>query len=82
MREALLGGRVQLRPWQAGDLDALVEHANDAAVSRGLGTRFPYPYTRADGEAFLGGQVLDLRAPVFALVIDGRAGGGIGVAQG
>ncbi|AMJ58618.1 MULTISPECIES: GNAT family N-acetyltransferase [Stenotrophomonas] len=82
MREPLLDGRVQLRPWQAGDLDALVEHANDAAVSRGLSTRFPFPYTRADGEAFLGGQVLDLRAPVFALVIDGHAGGGIGVAQG
>lgn len=82
MREPLLGGRVQLRPWQTGDLDALLEHANDAAVSRGLGTRFPYPYTRADGEAFLGGQVLDLRGQVLALVIDGRACGGIGVTPG
>ena len=69
MREPLLGGRVQLRPWQAGDLEALLEHANDVEVSRGLSTRFPYPYTRADGEAFLGGQVLDLRAQVFALEV-------------
>ncbi|PZU27243.1 MAG: GNAT family N-acetyltransferase [Stenotrophomonas sp.] len=82
MREPLLGGRVRLRPWQAGDLDALLEHANDAAVSRGLSTRFPYPYTRADGEAFLAGQVLDLRGQVFALEIDGLACGGIGVTQG
>ena len=48
MRELLAGGRVQLRPWQPGDVDTLVAHANDAAVSRGLSTRFPYPYTRAE----------------------------------
>lgn len=82
MREPLLGGRVQLRPWQTGDLEALLEHANDVEVSRGLSTRFPYPYTRADGEAFLGGQVLDLRGQVFALEVDGQACGGIGVTQG
>jgi hypothetical protein len=27
-------------------------------VSRGLRDRFPYPYTREDGEAFLAGRVL------------------------
>lgn len=82
MREPLLNGRVQLRPWQAGDLESLLVHANDAAVSRGLSTRFPYPYTRADGQAFLGGEVVDLRGPVLALVIEGQACGGIGVTRG
>lgn len=82
MREPLLDGRVQLRPWQRGDLQSLLRHADDAAVSRGLSTRFPYPYTRADGEAFLAGEVIDLRGPVLALVIDGQACGGIGVTQG
>ncbi|MNM60208.1 putative ribosomal N-acetyltransferase YdaF [compost metagenome] len=75
-------GRVQLRPWQQDDLDSLLLHANDAAVSRGLSTRFPYPYSRADGQAFLAGEVIDLSGPVFALVIDGQACGGIGVTQG
>lgn len=82
MREPLLQGRVQLRSWQRSDLSSLLLHADDAAVSRGLSTRFPYPYTRVDGEAFLAGEVIDLSGPVFALVIDGEACGGIGVTQG
>jgi len=82
MREPLLGGRIQLRPWQSGDLDALLEHANDPAVSRGLSARFPLPYTRADGQSFLAGEVVDLSGPVFAVVIDGQACGGIGASRG
>lgn len=82
MHEPLLQGRVRLRPWRQDDLESLLLHADDAAVSRGLGERFPYPYTRHDGEAFLAGQVLDLDGPVLALEIDGRACGGIGVTRG
>src|SRR3546814_6693774 len=44
--------------------------------------RFPFPYTRADGGAFLAGHVVDLDAPVFAIEIDGQACGGIGVRPG
>lgn len=80
--DSLLDGRVRLRRWQGSDLESLLRHANDAAVARGLSTRFPHPYTRVDGQAFLGGQVLDLDGPVFALVIDGQACGGIGVTRG
>lgn len=68
--------------WQPGDADDLVAHANDAGVARGLGERFPHPYTHADAQAFLSGQVVDLRDPVFAIEIDGRARGGIGVRPG
>lgn len=82
MREPLLGGRIQLRPWQSGDLESLLRHADDAAVARTVSGRFPHPYTRAAGQAFLGGEVLDLHGPVLALVIDGQACGGIGVTQG
>lgn len=70
--------RIRLRPWRAGDLDALVRHANDEQVSRGTSDRFPFPYTMADGEAFLAGRVIDLSGPVFAIEIDGEACGGIG----
>lgn len=82
MHEPLLQGRVRMRPWRQDDLESLLLHADDAAVSRGLGTRFPYPYTRSDAEAFLAGQVLDLSGPVLALEIDGQACGGIGVTAG
>lgn len=71
--------RIVLRPWRAADLDDLVAHADDARVSRGVSDRFPFPYTRADGEAFLAGRVVDMSVPVFAIEIDGRAAGGIGM---
>lgn len=67
-----------LRRWRSDDLEALLHHADDAEVERGLSDRFPLPYTRADGEAFLAGRVVDLRNPVFAIEVDGEACGGIG----
>jgi RimJ/RimL family protein N-acetyltransferase len=73
-----VGGGVRLRPWRAGDLEALLRHADDAEVSRGTSDRFPHPYTRGDGEAFLAGRVVDFSDPVFAIEVDGQARGGIG----
>ena len=77
-----VGDGVRLRAWRADDLDALLLHADDEQVSRGTSDRFPSPYTRADGEAFLGGHVVDFGAPVFAIEIDGQACGGVGVRPG
>ncbi|QCO67181.1 GNAT family N-acetyltransferase [Luteimonas yindakuii] len=74
-----VGPGIALRPWRGDDLDALLEHANDEQVSRGTSDRFPFPYTREDGIAFLAGDVVDLTAPVFAITLDGRAVGGIGL---
>ncbi len=51
----LPGDGFVLRAWRADDLDALRVHADDPLVPRGLSDRFPHPYTRADGEAFLPG---------------------------
>jgi RimJ/RimL family protein N-acetyltransferase len=73
---------MQLRRWRQDDLDALLRHADDAQVVRGLSERFPHPYTRADGEAFLGGRVVDLRHPLLAIEIDGEACGGIALRPG
>ncbi|WP_242111579.1 GNAT family N-acetyltransferase [Luteimonas aquatica] len=77
-----IADNIRLRPWRIEDLDALVRHADDAQVSRGVSDRFPSPYTRADGESFLAGRVIDLEHPVFAIEIDGEASGGIGVHPG
>jgi len=78
----LAGEGFALRRWRADDLDALLRHADDPAVARGLSDRFPHPYTRADGEAFLAGKVVDLSNPVFAIEIDGEACGTIGLRPG
>lgn len=71
-----------LRAWRADDLDSLVAHADDEQVSRGLSDRFPYPYTRLDGERFLSGQIIEPGEPLFAIEVDGRACGGIGAHPG
>ena len=78
----LAGEGFVLRAWRADDLDALLRHADDAAVARGLSDRFPHPYTRQDGERFLAGDVVDLRDPVFAIEVEGEACGGIGARIG
>ncbi|MBT2766761.1 GNAT family N-acetyltransferase [Stenotrophomonas sp. ISL-67] len=78
----LTGDGFVLRPWRSDDLDALLRHANDEAVSRGLRDRFPFPYTRADGEAFLGGRILAPGTLNLAIEIDGAACGSIGAQPG
>ncbi|NYZ62439.1 GNAT family N-acetyltransferase [Luteimonas deserti] len=75
----LRGEGFVLRRWRGADLDALLRHADDPLVVRGLSDRFPSPYTRADGEAFLAGEVVDFSAPVLAIECGGEACGGIGV---
>ncbi|MFT4198105.1 MAG: GNAT family N-acetyltransferase [Pseudoxanthomonas sp.] len=80
--DLLRGDGFVLRPWRGDDLDALLRHADDPQVARFTSDRFPSPYTRADGEAFLAGRVVDLAAPVRAIEIDGEACGGIGVRPG
>jgi Acetyltransferases, including N-acetylases of ribosomal proteins len=82
MDERLIRARFLLRPWRLSDLDALVRHADDEQVARGVSDRFPFPYTREDGERFLAGKVIDLGDPVFAIEIDGEACGGIGAHPG
>ncbi len=78
----LRGEGFVLRRWHRDDLESLLSHADDAQVVRGLSSRFPHPYTRQDGERFLAGEVVDLDDPLFAIVVDGRACGGIGARRG
>lgn len=75
----LEGDGVVLRRWRGEDLEALIRHANDARVSRGTSDRFPFPYTRQNGEDFLAGRVVDFNDPVLAIEIGGEACGGIGI---
>lgn len=82
-REVRLAGEgFVLRPWRNDDLEALLKHADDPRVPRGLSDRFPHPYTRADGEAFLEGRVVDPADPLLAIEIGGEACGGIALRLG
>ncbi len=46
-------GDWRVRPHRAGDLAALVRHANNVKVAANLRDRFPHPYTAAAGQAWL-----------------------------
>lgn len=79
---SLQGDGFVLRCWRRSDLDDLVTYANDPEVARATSDRFPHPYTREDGIAFLEGRVVTFSHPVFTIEIDGVASGGIGAHPG
>jgi RimJ/RimL family protein N-acetyltransferase len=64
------------------DLDALVRHANDFEVARQLRDRFPHPYTRHDGQAFLRHATAGVDFANLAIEVDGEAAGAIGYVPG
>ncbi len=72
----------RLRPWHHTDIDSLVRHADDRRVARTVRDRFPQPYTRADGEAWLAHATAEGRANNLAIEVGGRAVGGIGMIPG
>jgi RimJ/RimL family protein N-acetyltransferase len=74
-------GVARLRAWRPGDLESLVAHASHAEVSRGLADRFPYPYTGADGRAWLA-RAIDESDRSWAIEIDGAAVGGVSLHPG
>lgn len=75
----LVGVQCRLRPWVVADLPSLVHHADNKNISRQLRDHFPFPYTGADGLAFI--TMASNSTPPQALAIDvgGEAIGGAGL---
>lgn len=71
-----------VRAWRLGDVPSLVAHANNRNVSRHLRDRFPHPYTREHGRGFLAWIEKQDPPSVWAIAVDGRAVGGIGLQPG
>lgn len=78
----LAGERCRVRSWRGSDVDSLVRHANNPNVARQLRDRFPHPYTRADGIAFLRHTTGPELQTNFAIEVDGEAAGAIGFVRG
>jgi len=75
-------GQCIVRDWNETDRDSLLEHANDRNVWRNLGERFPHPYTPADADRWFS-FLREMAEPThWAIEVDGRAAGGIGVDLG
>lgn len=68
-----------LRPWQPGDIDDLIFHGNNPRVAAFMMDQFPHPYTREAAEQFISKTMQYNPAQVFAITIDNKAIGGIGI---
>lgn len=75
-------GACTLRPFRAEDLDTLVPLADNERVSAMLRDRFPFPYTRADGERFLADTLQPRADWRLALEVDGQLAGSVGFRPG
>lgn len=71
-----------LRAWRDGDQADLVRHANNRLVAQNLRDRFPHPYTPADADAYLAriGKLDPITS--WAIALDDRPVGGIGLVIG
>jgi ribosomal-protein-alanine N-acetyltransferase len=75
--------RIELGEWcirslVATDAESIAKYANNRRVSLNLRDRFPYPYTRADAEAFLAAAAVQRPETDFAIASSKEVIGGIG----
>lgn len=68
-----------LRPWNINDLDSLVSNANNKKIAQYMTDQFPHPYTIEKGKAFIEFATKGSPLHIFAIDINGKAVGGIGV---
>jgi len=69
-----------LREWQLTDKISLARNANNINVWNNVRDYFPHPYTETDAEQFIGNTLLKAKPSTdFAIVIDDKVVGGIGV---
>jgi RimJ/RimL family protein N-acetyltransferase len=67
-----------VRSWRASDVASLVAHANNRKIWLNLRDRFPYPYTKSDGQAYIKlARSMDPET-FFAIDVEGEAVGGVG----
>lgn len=68
-----------LRPWTIDDLDSLVENANNFKIAKCMTDGFPHPYSHENGKAFIAFATKDDPIHIFAIEVNGKAVGGIGI---
>jgi [ribosomal protein S5]-alanine N-acetyltransferase len=70
-----------LRPYQPSDIESLVKHANNFNISKYLTNKFPFPYEKKDGEAFIQLALSHDPLQIKAIVLNDEVIGSIGVHQ-
>lgn len=75
-------GVCRLRPFEPADAASIAPLLNDREVWLNLSDRIPHPYLLEHAEAFIG-KVSVMNPPLnFAIAVEGRAVGGIGIIPG
>lgn len=72
-------GRWHLRAYRDGDLPALLKYADNPNVVRHLRDRFPHPYTREAGRAWIAAAKKQDPVVSFAIASEDELIGGIGI---
>ena len=68
-----------LRPWHINDVQSLVQNANNFNIAKFMTDMFPHPYNEQDARNFIAMATKDDPVHIFAIDVDGRAVGGIGI---
>ncbi len=68
-----------LRSFAISDLDSLVQYANNEKIAMFMTDQFPHPYTAEKGKNFIEFATKDTPLHIFAIDIQGKACGGIGI---
>lgn len=70
-----------LRPWRTEDAEDLAKAADNPKIAANLRNVFPSPYTLADANWFINDCISkgDSHGLTWAIEVDGKAAGGIGV---
>lgn len=71
-----------LRPWELTDSKSLAENANNINIWNNVRDFFPFPYTEQDAVDYIQMVSGSKRVTNFAIVVDGKAVGGIGFIPG
>lgn len=67
-----------IRPWQRGDEQSLVRHADNKKIWLNVRDAFPHPYTMEDARWWIE-KANEPPATNFAIVVEGEAVGGVGM---
>lgn len=70
---------ITLRSWHINDVDDLVASANNKNIAQFMADVFPHPYTIENGKTFIMFATTNPNSKIFAIIVDGKPAGSIGL---
>ncbi len=70
---------ITLRPWHIDDAEDLAKLANNKNVAQFMADVFPHPYSVENAKTFIAFATSNNTSTIFAIVVDGKPAGSIGL---